>query len=56
MTWDVHPEPGDADELAALIAAAKEAFAQPNESAWWRSGLEDLGGSAAAERAESDVD
>lgn len=54
MTWEVHPEPADQDELAALIAAAEEAFAPPKESGWWRSGLEDLEVGVAAEQAGSD--
>jgi hypothetical protein len=50
MSWNVHPEPADAEERAALIAAAEEAFAPPEESAWWRSGLDELDDGASAER------
>jgi hypothetical protein len=56
MSWNVHPEPVDAEERAVLIAAAEEAFAPPEESAWWRSGLEALDDCAAAERAGSEQD
>ena len=45
----MHPEPADPEELAALVAAAEQAFAPPEESAWWRSGLEDLDGGTPAE-------
>ncbi len=54
MSWDVQPEPTDADERAALVAAAEQALAPPKESAWWRSGLEDLDGGAPAEQARRD--
>jgi hypothetical protein len=40
----VEPEPADDGERAALLAAAEEALASEPESAWWRSGLDDLGG------------
>ena len=46
----MHPEPSDAEELAALVAAAEQALAPPEESAWWRSGLEDLDGGTPAEQ------
>lgn len=54
MSWDVHPEPVDPEDRAALVAAAAQAFALPEESAWWRSGLEDLGSGAPAEQAWRD--
>lgn len=44
MRWEVEPEPADDEERAALDAAAEQAFASEAESAWWRSGLDDLGG------------
>jgi hypothetical protein len=42
VSWEVDPEPTDAEERAALVAAADRALALDKESAWWRSGLEDL--------------
>ena len=51
MSWDVHPEPADQEERAALVAAAEQALASPEESGWWRSGLEDLDGDASIEGA-----
>ena len=54
MSWDVQPEPTGADERAALVAAAEQALAPPKESAWWRSGLEDLDSAAPAEQARRD--
>ena len=54
MSWDVHPEPADPEDHAALVAAAEQAFAPPQESAWWRSGLDDLDGSAPADPARRD--
>jgi hypothetical protein len=56
MTWDVHPEPADAEERAALVAAAEQALAPDEESAWWRSGLEDLNDGTTAERAGREPD
>jgi hypothetical protein len=54
MSWDVQPEPADEDERAALVSAAEQAFALQVESAWWRSGLEDLDGTALAEQTRPD--
>jgi hypothetical protein len=49
VSWEVDPEPTDA-ERAALVAAAERALAPDGESAWWRSGLDDLSdGSPAGE-------
>jgi hypothetical protein len=56
MSWDVQPEPADPEERAALVAAAEQALASPRESAWWRSGLEDLDGSALPEQTRPDPD
>jgi hypothetical protein len=53
MRWEVQPEPAGDDERAALVAAAEQALAEEAESAWWRSGLDDLGG-APPEQAGSD--
>jgi hypothetical protein len=50
MPWELHPEPADADERAVLLAAAEQAFAAEAESAWWRSGQEDLNGGAPAQQ------
>jgi hypothetical protein len=44
VRWEVNPEPADDVERAALLAAAEQAFVAEEASAWWRSGLEDLGG------------
>ncbi len=54
MSWKVHPEPADPEELAALVAAAEQALAPPEESAWWRSGLEDLDDGTPADQARHD--
>jgi hypothetical protein len=54
MSWDVRPEPADKEERAALVAAAEQAFALEAESAWWRSGLDDLDG-ALAEQTRPDL-
>lgn len=51
MGWEVDPEPADDAQRAALLAAAEQALAPETESAWWRSGLEDLGGGAPGEQA-----
>jgi hypothetical protein len=56
MSWDVHPDPADAEERAALVAAAEEALTSADESAWWRSGLEDLSDGTSAERAGREPD
>lgn len=56
MPWSVQPEPGDENERDALLAALdralaeEEAAASGSLSAWWRSGLDDLGGGPAAEK------
>jgi hypothetical protein len=42
VSWEVRPEPRTADERAALVAAADQALESEGESAWWRSGLEEL--------------
>lgn len=53
MTWEVRPEPIDSDERAALVKAAEHGLAVDDESAWWRSGFEDLGGGPAPKQAWS---
>jgi hypothetical protein len=55
MDWDVVPEPADEAERAALLSAAAQALAPETDSAWWRSGLEDLDGGATAEQAWHDA-
>ncbi|HEV2712392.1 MAG TPA: hypothetical protein VGU26_04780 [Gaiellaceae bacterium] len=42
MSWEVWPEPRTAAERLALLTAADQAVKADQESAWWRSGLEDL--------------
>jgi hypothetical protein len=54
MDWKVVPEPADELERAALLAAAEQAFAPETDSAWWRSGLEDLDGSPSAPQPAGD--
>ena len=50
MDWDVVPQPADEVERAALLSAAARALAPETDSAWWRSGLEDLDGGPSAEQ------
>jgi hypothetical protein len=56
VPWSVQPEPGDENEREALLAALERALAEEEAaasgslSAWWRAGLEDLGGGPAAEK------
>jgi hypothetical protein len=54
VSWELYPEPADPENRAALIDAAEQALAPPEESAWWRSGLEDLGSGPPAEQAWRD--
>jgi hypothetical protein len=56
MDWEVVPDPADELERAALFAAAEQAFVPETGSAWWRSGLEDLGGRFSAEQPWRDPD
>jgi hypothetical protein len=51
--WEVRPEPIDPDERAALLEAAEQLLADEHESAWWRSGFDDLGGGPAPKQAWS---
>ncbi|HEY6585098.1 MAG TPA: hypothetical protein VIZ29_09645 [Gaiellaceae bacterium] len=46
MDWQVTPEPADEAEREALVQAADEALDGDGDrpSAWWSSGLDDLGG------------
>lgn len=53
MSWEVRPEPLEPDERTALLKAAEQALAENDESAWWRSGFEELGGGPAAEQSWS---
>lgn len=60
MTWSVQPEPTDETERRALLAALEQALAEEEVEAqalvgaWWRAGLDDLGGGPAAEQPWSD--
>ena len=60
MTWNVQPEPADENERRALLVALEQGLAEDEvagegyASAWWRAGLEDLGGSPRAEQPWSD--
>jgi hypothetical protein len=49
MPWEIQPEPDDDAERDALLAAAEAGLDGEVESAWWRSGLDDLGGPPAEE-------
>ena len=53
MDWQVTPEPADEAEREALVQAADEALDGDGDrpSAWWSSGLDDLGGSPAPQQA-----
>ena len=51
MIWEVRPEPPDPKERAVLLSLAAAALGGGDESAWWRSGLDDLGGGPAPEQA-----
>ena len=51
MDWQVTPEPPDDEEREALLQAAEEAVDGDRSSIWWRSGLDDLGGSPAPDEA-----
>ena len=53
MRWEIQPEPADDAERAALVKAAAQALAAESESAWWRSGFDDLGGGPAPKEAWS---
>ena len=53
MSWEVHPEPRDAGEREALLEAAEAALSGEDESAWWRSGFDELGGGPAPKQAWS---
>jgi hypothetical protein len=60
VTWNVQPEPADENERRALLVALEQALAEDEAagegyaSAWWRAGLEDLGGRPRAEQPWSD--
>jgi hypothetical protein len=53
MDWQVTPEPADEAEREALVQAADEALDGNGDrpSAWWSSGLDDLGGGPAPQQA-----
>jgi hypothetical protein len=56
VSWNVQPEPTDETERRALLAALERALAeeqvgaQAYAGAWWRAGLDDLGGGPATEQ------
>jgi hypothetical protein len=56
VTWNVQPEPTDENERRALLVALEQALVEDEvagegyASAWWRAGLEDLGGGARTEQ------
>jgi hypothetical protein len=43
VDWQVTPEPPDDAEREALVQAAQEAVDGDRQSAWWSSGLDELG-------------
>jgi hypothetical protein len=51
VSWEVQPEPRDAGEREVLLEAAETALTAEGESAWWRSGFDDLGGGPAPKKA-----
>lgn len=53
MDWEIQPKLDD-DVEAVLLAAVEDELAEDRESAWWRSGLEDLDGGPAAKQAWGD--
>jgi hypothetical protein len=54
VTWELHPELDQPEVRAALLAAVEEALAEKDESAWWRSGFEELGDGPAPRQAWRD--
>jgi hypothetical protein len=56
VAWSVQPEPTDESERRALLAALERALAEEEVAAegyggaWWRAGLEDLGGGPGTEQ------
>jgi hypothetical protein len=51
VTWELHPELNQPEVRAALLAAVEQALAEKDESAWWRSGFEELGDGPAPRQA-----
>jgi hypothetical protein len=47
VSWEISPEPRHVEERAALLRVAEQALAGDEESAWWRSGLDELDGGPA---------
>jgi hypothetical protein len=43
VPWELHPELDQPEVRAALLAAVEQALAEKHESAWWRSGFDELG-------------
>jgi hypothetical protein len=54
VTWELHPELNQPEVRAALLAAVEQALAEKDESAWWRSGFEELGEGPAPRQARYD--
>lgn len=54
MSWEVRPEPNEEGVQAALLAAVEQELGERDESAWWRSGFDELGGSPAPKQTWSD--
>lgn len=54
MAWEFHPAIDEEEVQAALLAAVERALTEEHESAWWRSGLEDLDGGPAPKQSWSD--
>jgi hypothetical protein len=55
VTWELRPEPDQPEVRAVLLAAAEAARAERAESAWWRSGFEELGDGPAPKQAWRDA-
>jgi hypothetical protein len=54
MSWEVRPEPNEEGVQAVLVAAVEQELGECDESAWWRSGFDELGGSPAPKQTWSD--
>jgi hypothetical protein len=53
VVWELRPQLEEKDVELALLAAASRALEEgeePVESAWWRSGFEELGGDPAPQQ------
>lgn len=56
MAWEVSPQLEEKDVERALLTAVARVLDddEPTESAWWRSGFDDLGGGPAAQQSWRD--